>query len=284
MRSASAKGFFSCLAMIMVFTAWITLPVKAQDLDVPYVPTSTKVVNKMLDVADVGPGDYVIDLGSGDGRIVIAAVQQGAYGHGVDIDPERIREADENARKAGVSDQVMFLQENIFSTDFRRANVVTMYLLSSVNLKLRSKLLDSLAPGTRMVSHDFDMGDWEPDKHFRVGEDDDVYFWVIPAQVDGHWIWDINGKRVKVTASQRFQEVTLQVRSGDDALRIEENDQMIVGRRIGFTAVNFANGHRYVYSGRVDGDRITGIVQIHGPNNKRVENWSAVISRNPYVK
>ncbi|MGM0530867.1 MAG: SAM-dependent methyltransferase [Bacteroidota bacterium] len=279
-RSASLKLLFTGLAMTLIFSGWISLRAEAQDLDVPYVPTSTKVVNKMLDVADVGPGDYVIDLGSGDGRIVIAAAQQGAYGHGVDIDPERIREAEENAIKAGVSDRVMFLQEDVFDTDFRRANVITMYLLSSVNMKLRSRLLDSLKPGTRVVSHDFDMEDWEPDKHLSVDEDD-VYFWVIPAKIEGQWIWHVNGKRLKVTARQKFQEVNLKIKSGDDALMIEENDQVLVGERIGFTAVNLANGHRHVYSGRVDGDTITGKVQIHGNTNSGVENWSATIRRNP---
>jgi ribosomal protein L11 methylase PrmA len=129
----------------------------AQELDVPYVSTPHSVVEEMLDVANVGTDDYVIDLGCGDGRIVIAAAERGAYGHGIDLDPERIREARKNAKAAGVQDKVMFLQEDLFKTDFSRANVITMYLLSSVNLKLRPILLERLEPGTKIVSHNFDM-------------------------------------------------------------------------------------------------------------------------------
>ncbi|MFP4621654.1 MAG: class I SAM-dependent methyltransferase [Bacteroidales bacterium] len=272
--------FFRIAGLTAVFfTVLFIFRVEAQDLDVPYVPTPTKVVNKMLEVADVGAGDYVIDLGSGDGRIMIAAAQRGAYGHGVDIDPERVREAEGNARKAGVSDKVLFLEENIFNTDFRRASVVTMYLLSSVNMKLRSRLLDSLEPGTRVVSHDFDMGDWEPDKHL-VEDEDDIFFWIIPAEVEGQWIWETNGIKFKVTARQKYQEVELQVLSGDEALIIKEDERVLVGDRLGFTAFNTANGNRYVYCGRVEGDTITGKVQIRRPgDNNRVENWSATIYR-----
>src|SRR5690554_6950213 len=152
---------------------------RAQLLDVPYVPTSEAVVAKMLDMAEVGPGDYVIDLGSGDGRIVIAAAKRGAFGHGIDIDPVRIKEASENAKKAEVENRVLFVQDNIFSTDFSRASVVTMYLLNSVNLQLRSQLLGRLKPGTRIVSHNFDMGDWKPDNNARE-ETSNIYFWLIP--------------------------------------------------------------------------------------------------------
>ena len=172
----------------------------AQDLDVPYVSTPHSVVEEMLDVASVGSDDYVIDLGCGDGRIVIAAAERGAYGHGIDLDPERISEARKNAKAAGVQDKVMFLQEDLFKTDFSRANVITMYLLSSVNLKLRPILLERLEPGTKIVSHNFDMGDWKPDKKVRVdgrgfkrsepiaGDDQDFTLenWVIdrPIRVD----------------------------------------------------------------------------------------------------
>ena len=274
----------SCsLLMAIILALWTPPRAYAQDLDVPYVPTPTKVVNKMLEVADVGPGDYVIDLGSGDGRIVIAAAQLGAYGHGVDIDPERISEARENAEGAGVSDRVMFLQQNIFNTDFSRANVITMYLLSSVNIKLRPKILNTLEPGTRLVSHDFDMNDWEPDKYFNMDEDD-VYYWVIPAKAEGQWIWEIDGKRIKVNARQKYQEIRLDVMAGDEALMIKNDSLKLVGRRIGFQAVNLADGTRYVYHGEVKGNTIKGKVQIHGNNNGIVRNWSATISRNSPVE
>jgi len=148
--------------------------------DVIYVPTPEAVVNKMLELANVKSTDLVYDLGSGDGRIVIAAAKQrGARGIGIDIDPERIKEANENAQKAGVSDRVEFRQQDLFQTDFSDATVVTLYLLPALNLKLRPKLLSELKPGTRIVSHAFDMGDWKPQQVVQVG-DRTVYYWVVP--------------------------------------------------------------------------------------------------------
>ena len=281
-RSLSGKALFRGLMMGLILAILLCPKTNAQNLDVPYVPTPAKIVNKMLEVADVGPGDYVIDLGSGDGRIVIAAAQLGAYGHGVDIDPKRISQARENAEKAGVADRVIFLQQNIFDTDFSRANVITMYLLSSVNIKLRPKILN-LEPGTKVVSHDFDMNDWEPDQYMNEGEDD-IFYWVVPARVEGQWIWEINGKSIKVNARQRYQELRLDIMKGDDALMIESNDLKIVGSRIGFTAVNLAEGTRYVYYGKITEDKINGKVQVHGHSSDTVQNWSATISRTFPVK
>jgi tRNA G37 N-methylase Trm5 len=147
----------------------------AQKLDVAYVPTPDFVVERMLDMANVGPGDYVIDPGCGDGRIVIAAAKRGAFGHGVDLDPQRIEEARENAEKAGVADKVVFKVENIFDTDFSRANVIAMYLFPDINLKLRPAFLDKLEPGSRIVSHDFGMDEWKPDHQHGRMEDHAVY-------------------------------------------------------------------------------------------------------------
>ena len=150
--------------------------------DVPFVPTPERVVEKMLEVAKVGPRDVVYDLGSGDGRIVIAAAKKhGARAVGIDIEPERIKEARDNARRAGVSDRVEFRQEDLFKADFREATVVTMYLLTGVNQKLRPKLLAELRPGTRLVSHAFDMGDWKPTQTYKVGTST-VYYWVVPER------------------------------------------------------------------------------------------------------
>jgi hypothetical protein len=151
-------------------------------LDVPYVPTPEAVVNAMLKVANVGKDDILYDLGSGDGRIVIAAARQfGTRGVGIDIDPERVREANANAKAAGVADKVKFFQQDIFKSDFSKATVVTLYLLPAVNQRLRPELFRQLKPGTRIVSHAFDMGDWKPDKTLRV-EGRDIFYWVIPAQ------------------------------------------------------------------------------------------------------
>ncbi|MEJ2051043.1 MAG: class I SAM-dependent methyltransferase, partial [Calditrichota bacterium] len=226
----------------------------------------------------VGPGDYVIDLGSGDGRIVIAAAKHGAEAHGVDLDPQRIKEARDNARRAGVDNQVMFVQGNIFDTDFSQASVVTMYLLSSVNLKLRPRLLQELRPGTRVVSHSFDMGDWEPDStsHSDAASSSFhyVYFWIITAQVDGTWNWNLDGKQHSLAIQQKYQNIDLDYQTGNSA--VDTYDAVLRGDRISFIADN-GNQH-YVYSGHVDGNRISGIVQIRNGQNQHIATWTA--SRN----
>lgn len=148
--------------------------------DVPFVPTKEEVVEKMLELGEVDGNDVVYDLGSGDGRLPITAAKKyGARGFGVDIDPNRVREARENAQKAGVQDKVKFVQGDLFETDIGDASVVTLYLLPSVNLKLRPKLLAELKPGTKVVSHNYDMGDWEPEQTVKVGSHV-VYVWTIP--------------------------------------------------------------------------------------------------------
>ena len=147
--------------------------------DVIFVPTRDVVIDAMLDAAKVGPNDVVYDLGCGDGRIVVAAAKRGARAIGIDIDPQRIREANENAAANGVVGKAQFRQEDLFQADFRDATVVTLYLLPSLNVKLRPRLLEQLKPGTRVVSHDFDMGDWEPDQTIEV-DSKTVYVWTIP--------------------------------------------------------------------------------------------------------
>jgi SAM-dependent methyltransferase len=151
--------------------------------DVPYVPTPQEVVDEMLRMANVGRDDVVYDLGCGDGRLVITAVKKfGAKrGVGVDIDPQRIKESNENAKAAGVADRVKFLEQDLFKTDIKEATVVTLYLLPDVNLRLRPMLWSDLKPGTRVVSHAFDMGDWRPEKTTSV-EGRSIYFWTIPAK------------------------------------------------------------------------------------------------------
>jgi tRNA G37 N-methylase Trm5 len=150
--------------------------------DVIYVPTPQEVVEDMLRLADVKRGDVLYDLGSGDGRIAVTAAKKyGVRAIGIDIDPARIREANENARKNGVRKLVQFRQQDLFAADFREATVVTLYLLPDLNLKLLPQLRAQLKPGTRVVSHQFDMGDWRPDKVLESGGRT-VYFWVMPAQ------------------------------------------------------------------------------------------------------
>jgi SAM-dependent methyltransferase len=158
-----------------------------RDPDVPYVPTTEAAVTAMLKLADVKKTDVVYDLGCGDGRIVIAAAKNfGARGVGIDINPVRIGEAKENARKAAVENLVRFEENDLFAADIREASVVTLFLLPNVNLKLRPKLLQDLKPGTRVVSNTFDMGDWKPDKQATVGDPAEVtylshtlYLWIV---------------------------------------------------------------------------------------------------------
>lgn len=148
--------------------------------DVPYVPTPAEVVDEMLRLAAPRKGEVIYDLGCGDGRIIIAAaLKYDVRGVGIDIDPQRIKEANEHARAAGVADRVRFLQQDLFHTDLREADIVTLYLLPSVNLKLRPKLLKELRPGVRLVSHNFDMGDWRADKIVTMNKRL-IYFWTIP--------------------------------------------------------------------------------------------------------
>ena len=172
-------------ALSFVLLLGLTQAVAAQrQPDVIYVPTRQSVVDAMLTVAKVKAGDVVYDLGCGDGRIVVTAAKLGARGIGIDIDPQRVAEANANVERAGVGDRVKILNQDLFTTDFSDANVVALYLLPSLNLKLRPTLWKTLKPGTRVVSHDFDMGDWKADKQIEVTDEDGVdhiiYLWIIP--------------------------------------------------------------------------------------------------------
>jgi len=186
-RSAIVVRFRSaCLIEVVCSLVLASVPLAAQEgdvhRDVPYVPTPPDVVEAMLKLGGVKKGDVLYDLGCGDGRIVIMAAQKfGATGTGVDIDPERIREAEANAKQAGVTDRVRFLQKNLFDADFHEATVVTLYLLPEVNIRLRPKLLKELKVGTRIVSHQFDMGEWKPDKQINM-DWRTVYLYTVTAQ------------------------------------------------------------------------------------------------------
>ncbi len=172
------------LAMAVTVAHAQTEPLRAPD--VPYEPSVTPVVQTMLDMAKVGASDVVFDLGCGDGRIVIAAVKErGARGVCVDIDPQRIAEARENARKAGVAGRIEFLNQDLFKSDISSATVVMLYLWPHINLQLRPKLLADLKPGTRIVSHLHDMGDWKPERTVYVhvnARDRAIHFWTIPKR------------------------------------------------------------------------------------------------------
>ena len=176
------------LAAALALAAPTTLLAQAQKKspsrgpDVIFVPTPQEVVEDMLRLANVRKGDVLYDLGSGDGRIAITAAKKyGVKATGIDIDPERIREAQENAKKAGVTDRVQFKQEDLFQANFKDATVVTLYLLPDLNVKLRPKLWNELKPGTRIVSHQFEMGKWKPEKTLE-SNGRTIYFWTVPEK------------------------------------------------------------------------------------------------------
>jgi SAM-dependent methyltransferase len=185
---------FLCLSLLLSATGFKTFdfdlmltpqPAQAQDLEskkiVPFVPTPQEVVDKMIELAGVKKGDVVYDLGSGDGRIVITAAKKGARAVGFDVDGDLVKESRENIRKAGVQELAEIRQQDILTVDLSGASVVTMYLLPDVNLKLRPNVLSQMKPGSRVVSHAFDMGDWKPDKSERVNGRT-IYFWTVPAK------------------------------------------------------------------------------------------------------
>lgn len=178
-------------------------------LDVPYVPTDEKIIYAMLDLAQVTSEDVLYDLGCGDGRIVVAAaLERNTRGVGIDIDPMRITEAIEYAGHTGVEYLTRFFEGDLLEADFSDATVVTLYLLDLVNLELRPRLLDELRPGTRIISHAFDMGDWKPDQRQNCGSIN-VYKWIVPAKVAGLWEWQTTqGDTYRVELKQKYQRVS----------------------------------------------------------------------------
>ena len=246
--------------------------------DVPYVPTPHVVVEEMLRLANVGPGDFVMDLGSGDGRILIAAARKfGARGVGVDLDPDRIDESVYSAQLQGVSERVAFQRQDLFKFDLSQATVITLYLLPSVNMKLRRRLLSELKPGTRIVSHDFDFEDWRPDQKSTVRKN--VFLWIVPAQVEGRWRTTIAlpaGERsYEIEIRQKFQEI-------DGLARYDKKvaglwNPVLRGDSIGFVIVDDSGGEdsNLYFEGKVAGDTINGIIKRGiGRDETRIQ-WHA---------
>jgi len=230
-------------------------------LDVPYVASDLQVVDAMLGLAQVKPDDYLIDLGSGDGRILISAARSiGAHGLGVDIDPARVREATANALAAGVAQRVTFREQDLFETPLHGADVLALYLSPEVDLRLRPRILAQMRPGARVVSHDFDMGDWHWDQRQRIGNAT-IYLWIVPAQVAGAWALSVGGRTWPLQLEQSFQQ--FYGTAGDG--RIEQGH--LIGDHIRFLA-NFGEGRR-VFEGRVDGDRIYPIPDSAGWHAER---------------
>jgi hypothetical protein len=284
-ESRPVRRAIGAAAALTAFVATLTL---AAEPRVPYVPTPQEVVERMLEAARIGPNDYLIDLGSGDGRIVVTAAKKyGTRGFGVDLNPERIRESNDNARAAGVTDKVAFYQRNLFETDLSQATVITMYLLPRVNVELRPKLLE-LAPGTRLVSHDFDMADWKPDAEYTVDAKDkyggaggksEVYFWVVPAKVAGAWQWRStvagNPQSYEARLEQKFQSVNGSVRVGGRTASLR--NVRLRGPDIQFQFTVDLNGVpvRHEFSGKVAGDSIDGTVSLSGARLQSKQDWSA---------
>lgn len=273
-----------------LFAAGFIAQAVAADSTVPYVPTPQVVVDRMLQMAKVTPQDYVIDLGSGDGRIVITAAKKfGARGFGVDLNPVRIKEATENAAKAGVSDRVTFYQRNLFETDFSQATVMTMYLLPRVNLDLRPKIF-ALKPGTRVVSHDFSMDEWKADEQVDIEADDKygpgsgkglstIFLWIVPANAAGNWQWQttISGKpqNYEMTLEQKFQVVTGSVKVGGRSIKLDTIK--LVGDRLTGTFVADINGGtvKHELAGRIAGGAIEGSVTLSGARMQAESEWNA---------
>jgi SAM-dependent methyltransferase len=252
-------------------------------LDVPYVPSKPEVVEEMLRMAQVGKNDLLYDLGCGDGRIVVTAARlYGTRGVGVDIDPDRIRESRENAAQAGVSDLVKFLEQDLFETDFHEATVVSLYLLTSVNLRLRPRLFAQLSPGTRVVSHNYAMDTWKPDQSSMVMVNDmthHVYLWIVPANVSGTWVWtwpDVSPKKpCRLEIEQLFQFPQGKVIMDGEELPLRE--VRLEGDKIQFTVDREKDGKTVtmIFEGRARGHTIEGNANIQGGSNPNKKPWKA---------
>ena len=225
-------------------------------LDVPYVPTSEAVLDRMLEFAAPTKDDYLIDLGCGDGRIPVAAAQRfGTRGLGVDIDPLRIREANDNAKNANVTEKVTFRQANLFDTEIADATILTLYLLPAINLELRPRILNELQPGTRVVSHDFDMGDWRPDREARIGDSNSVFMWVVPAKAEGNWTVIEGDRKYTLNILQRFQQIAGEATI--DGKTVPLRNTKLEGRQISFELPD-KDGQSKRYEGQVKNNTIQG--------------------------
>jgi len=262
--------------------------------DVPFVPTPPGVVAAMLGIAGVGPEDHVIDLGSGDGRIVIAAAKQrGARGMGVEIDGALVGIARREAQREGVAGRVEFMEQSLFLAEIGQATVITMYLYPRLMLQLRPRLFAELRPGTRIVSHDFDMESWRPDARVTVPVPDkpygppwsEVYLWIIPGNAAGAWHWRSSGGAAAVeyelTLSQTFQMLEGKALIGGQPGRLEGGRMRGDEIRLMLTAEVGGRTLRHEFSGRIDGDAINGKVRLPGGGEL---DWKATRVRRGSIK
>jgi methyltransferase family protein len=233
--------------------------------DVIWVPTPQPLVDKMLDLANVTPQDYVIDLGSGDGRTVITAAKRGATALGIEFNPDMVALSQRNAAEQGVSNKATFAKADLFETDFSKATVITMFLLPSINMQLRPKIL-AMKPGTRVVSNAFDMEDWHPDETAEIPDCQQwckTLFWVVPAKVEGTW----RLPQGVLTLTQSFQMLSGTLGSGSSAVQIVNS--RLLGDQITFDAGNTR------YTGRVNGDTMQGTFTAGGSKSE----WRASRTR-----
>lgn len=285
MRVVSALGIVALAALL---SGPMDVPAQGEekDLDTPYVPTPQVVVDRMLELAQIKPGDTVIDLGSGDGRIMITAAQRyGARGFGVELNPRLVESSNEAAETAGVADRVKFLQQDLFKTDFRDADVLTLYLLPDVNMVLRPKILADLKPGTRVVSHDYGMGLWRPeveetvvapDKTVGARKESTVYLWIVPARVRGAWELEIHvgkkSRRYPLSLEQQYQALTGSVLvQGKNSMPITRGTLRGDEIRIELPGGAVSRGPVELV-GRVAGDALKGSVRR---DQKEIATWSA---------
>jgi hypothetical protein len=223
--------------------------------DVIWVPTPQALVDKMLDMAKVTPQDYVIDLGSGDGRTVITAAKRGAKALGIEYNPDMVELSKRNAAKEGVSDKASFVKADLFESDFSKATVITMFLLPDINLKLRPKIL-GLKPGTRIVSNSFTMGEWAPDETTSAKDGCTsyctAYLWIVPAKVEGTW----KLPQGELTLKQTFQMLSGTLKNGANTAQVTNGT--LHGDQITYTAAGAQ------YSGRVNGNTMEGSISSGG--------------------
>ena len=236
------------------------IPSEEKKPDIFYVPTPQRLVDVMLLMAEVNKNDILYDLGSGDGRLVITAAKRyGARGIGIEVDPKLLAEANKKAAAAKVQDKVEFRRQDLFTSDFSDASVITLYLLDELNERLRPRILAQVKPGTRIVSHAFRMGDWQPDSERLLkvnGADYSAFFWVVPANISGRW--RLSGDRYtkglpeSVVIEQTFQKFT--IRRGDNGAELGEGS--LSGSEFVITMNNPADGNRISFTGKIDGNSI----------------------------
>jgi SAM-dependent methyltransferase len=258
---------------------------QVKDLDTPFVVSPEEVVDRMLRIGNVGPGDSMIDLGSGDGRIVIEAARRGASGFGVEIDPRLIALATKNAAAAGVSDRAKFFNRNLFETDLSGASVITFYLLPDVNRELMPKFL-ALKPGTRLVSHDYGIGDWPPDETIEIrapektvglGGLSRIMLFIVPANARGEWqsVLPAHGGEWRFSFAQRYQ--VLESRVAAQGRDLSVRGARLRGEEIKIVATGLVGGapFNHLFKGTLRGDRIAGEVLISNGREERTIPWTA---------